>query len=52
MKSFLKSHTLLLSLALCLSAVISFQALEKNNYFEIEINKGIKIKAGYCMNIK
>ena len=46
MKNLIKSHTLLLSLALCLSAVLSYSALEKDSCFEISVNERIKIKAG------
>ena len=39
-----------MSLALCLSAMLCFWALEKNNCFEIQINEKMKIKAGHCIN--
>ena len=49
MKNFLHSHTVLISIALCFSTILSYQALEKNNCFEIQISEKIKIKAGYCI---
>ena len=52
MKNFLKPHTLLTSLALCLSAIISFQALKEKGYFEIQINEKTKIKTGHCINLE
>ena len=49
MKYFLKSHILVLVLSLCLSAVLSFWALEKDSCFEINVDQQIKIKAGVCI---
>ena len=48
MKNFIKSHTLLLSLALCLSTVLSFWALEKDRCFEIKMKERLEIKVN-CM---
>ena len=48
MKTFLKSHTLLISLALCLSTVISLWTLEKNSCFKISLNQELEIKVGLC----
>ena len=44
MSSFLKSHTLVISITLGLVAFLSFWALEKDKCFEIKIQKGIEIK--------
>ena len=52
MKNFLKSHTLLTGLALCLSAIIGFQALKEKGYFEVQINEKTKIKVGHCMSLE
>ena len=49
MKDLIRSHTLLLSLSLCLSAILSFWALEKDNCLEIDVEK-IKIKVA-CKSI-
>lgn len=46
MKNFIKSHTLLLGIALCLSAVLSFWAIEKDSCLEINVDGKLKIKAG------
>ena len=48
MKDYLKSQTLILSLALWLSAILSFTALDKNSCFEISLNEKTNIKAGLC----
>ena len=48
MKNFLKSYTLLLSMALFLLGFLSFWAIEKVSCFEISIKEQIKIKAGFC----
>ena len=48
MKNLIKSHTLILILALCLSTILSFQALEKNSCFEVDVSKQVKVKAGRC----
>ena len=45
MNNFLKSHTLLLSLALSLSAILSFWALEKESCLEINMDEKLKIRA-------
>lgn len=52
MKSFIKSHTLLASLALCLSTVISLWTLEKDSCFTITLNQELEIKVGFCSNLK
>ena len=46
MKNLLKSHVLILSITICLSAALSFWALEKDSCFEINIDNKVKIKAG------
>ena len=46
MKNFIRSHILFLSLAISLSAVVSYQALEKNNCLKIYLKQGLKIEAG------
>ena len=51
MKNLLKSHTLVVIIALCLSTILSYQAIKQNNCFEIQINERTKIKAGYCIYV-
>ena len=46
MRNFLKFHTLLLGVALCLSAVLSFWALERDSCFEVNVDGRVNIKAG------
>ena len=48
MKDYLKSQTLILSLALCISGILGFWALQKNSCFEVSLSEEIKIKVGVC----
>ena len=48
MKDYLKTQILVLSLAICLFAILSFWALEKNSCFEVNLIKQLTVKAGFC----
>ena len=48
MKDYLKSQTLILSLALSISGILGFWALQKNSCLEVSLTKEIKIKVGIC----
>ena len=48
MKNSLKSHTLIMIIALFLAAFLSFHALERSGCFQISIIKQIRIISGFC----
>ena len=50
MKILLKTHTLVVIIALCLSTILSCLAIIKNNCFEIQIDEKARIRAGYCIS--
>ena len=48
MNSLIKSHILVMTFIACIVGFISFWAIQKSGCFEINVNKQIKVKAGYC----
>ena len=46
MRDFIKSHTLVLVISICLSAGLANLAIQKNSCFEINVDERVKIKAG------
>ena len=50
MRNLLRSHTLIVIIALCLSTILSCLAIIKNNCFEIQIDEKTRIKAGHCIS--
>ena len=50
MKNFLKSHTLLLALSLCLLTILAICTLEKKSCLKIAIYKQMEFIIGSCRN--
>ena len=48
MNNLIKSHVLVMIFIICIAGFISFWAIQKSSCFEINVDKQIKVKAGYC----